>query len=93
MDNKILMMISTSTFGKQLSANALESALSHAVPVQQVLATQLEKRVPVLGSLIAGGVSFVACYFLLTSALKNLSEDGERVMQKVLLVAVSKKKS
>ncbi|KAL7889826.1 hypothetical protein AOLI_G00020840 [Acnodon oligacanthus] len=68
----------TSTFGKQLSANALESALSHAVPVQQVLATQLEKRVPVLGTVIAGGVSFAACYFLLTSALKNLSEDGER---------------
>uniref|UniRef100_A0A3B4CBF5 IRG-type G domain-containing protein n=1 Tax=Pygocentrus nattereri TaxID=42514 RepID=A0A3B4CBF5_PYGNA len=73
-------------------SNALESTLSQAVPVQQVLAKQLERRVPVLGTVIAGGVSFVACYFLLTSALKNLSEDGERVMQRILLVAVSKQK-
>ena len=56
----------TSTFGKQLSANALESALSHAVPVQQVLATQLEKRVPVLGTIIAGetfGLNIKEFYF------------------------------
>ncbi|KAI4885314.1 hypothetical protein NFI96_012276 [Prochilodus magdalenae] len=82
----------TSTFGKQLSVNALESYLSHAIPIQQSLATQLERRVPVLGTIIGGGISFMACYFLLTLALKNLSEDGERVMKKLLLVAVSKQR-
>lgn len=75
----------TSTFGKELSAQTLENILSQVAIGHQLLANQLEIRVPVLGSVIAGGISFVASYFLLNSALKYLSEDGERVIQKILL--------
>lgn len=82
----------TSTFGKQLSVKALENILIPGASAQQLLASQLEKSVPVLGTIIAGGISFVACFFLLTCALKDLSKDGERVMQKALLVAASKQK-
>ncbi|XP_072534338.1 interferon-inducible GTPase 5-like [Salminus brasiliensis] len=82
----------TSTFGKQLSAQSVEGILSHAVSAQRFLVTQLERRVPVLGTVVAGGISFMASYFLLTSALKNLSEDGERVMQKALFVSICKQK-
>lgn len=72
----------TSTFGRELSAQAVEDLLSQVASGHQLLANQLENRVPILGSVIAGGISFVASYFLLKSALKDLSEDGERVIQK-----------
>lgn len=74
-----------SSFGKELSAQTVEVLLSQAATGHQLLANQLESRVPILGSVIAGGISFAASYFLLNSALKDLSEDGERVLQKSLL--------
>ncbi|XP_026875587.2 interferon-inducible GTPase 5-like isoform X1 [Electrophorus electricus] len=80
----------TSTFGKDLSAHTLEGLLSQVASAQHMLANQLEKMVPILGTVISGGISFVGSYFLLNSALKELSQDGERVMQKVFLNSVSK---
>ncbi|KAK3572772.1 hypothetical protein QTP86_007376 [Hemibagrus guttatus] len=74
----------TSTFGKGLSEHAVEDLLSHVATGHQLLANHLEKKVPILGFVIAGGISFVASYVLLKSALKDLSEDGERVIQKSL---------
>ncbi|XP_007248604.2 interferon-inducible GTPase 5 [Astyanax mexicanus] len=84
----------TSTFGRQLSAQEVEGCLSQAVSAKQFLVTQLERSVPILGTVVFGGIiTFAASYILLTTALKNLSEDGERVMQKVLIVSVCKQNS
>ncbi|XP_076831593.1 interferon-gamma-inducible GTPase 10-like [Brachyhypopomus gauderio] len=80
----------TSTFGKELSAHTVEGLLSQAASVQPMLANQLEKMVPILGTIVSGGLSFVGSYFLFNSALKDLSQDGERVMQKVFLGSLSK---
>ncbi|GAA6111074.1 interferon-inducible GTPase 5-like [Tachysurus ichikawai] len=74
----------TSTFGQGLSAQAVEDLLIHLTTQHRLLANKLENQIPILGSVIAGGISFVASYFLLKSALKDLSEDGERVIQKSL---------
>ncbi|KAG7469197.1 hypothetical protein MATL_G00126440 [Megalops atlanticus] len=73
-----------STSGRELSLQSVEGMLSQVAMGQQVLAGLLESRVPVLGTITSGGVSFVASYFLLRSALKDLSEDAERVMHKAL---------
>lgn len=62
----------------------MEDLLNHVATGHQLVANYLENKVPILGSVIAGGISFVASYFLLKSALKDLSEDGERVIQKSL---------
>lgn len=75
----------TSTFGKELSEQKVENLLSQVASGHQLLANYLESRIPILGSVVAGGISFVASYFLLNSALKDLSEDGERVLKKILL--------
>lgn len=58
--------------------------LSQVALGHQLLANQLQSRFPILGCVITGGISFVASYFLLKSALKDLSEDGERVIEKSL---------
>ncbi|XP_058235693.1 interferon-gamma-inducible GTPase 10-like [Hemibagrus wyckioides] len=73
-----------STFGKGLSAQEVEDLLKHVATGHQLMANYLENKVPILGSVIAGGISFVASYVLLKSAVKELSEDGERVIQKSL---------
>ncbi|XP_046730687.1 interferon-inducible GTPase 5-like [Silurus meridionalis] len=74
----------TSTVGRELSANAVQDLLHQVASGHQFLAKELESRVPILGYVIAGGISFVASYFLLKSALNDLSEDGQRVIQKSL---------
>ncbi|XP_053357698.1 interferon-inducible GTPase 5-like [Clarias gariepinus] len=74
----------TSSFGRELSAQAVEDLLSQVASGHQLMANQLENRFPILGSVIAGGISFVASYFLLKSAIKDLSEDGKRVIQKAI---------
>ncbi|XP_030641206.1 interferon-inducible GTPase 5-like [Chanos chanos] len=71
-----------STSGKELTAETVEGLLSQAASVQHLLANELEKRVPFLGTIATSGISFVASYYLLSSALKDLSEDAERVMRK-----------
>ncbi|KAG9331642.1 hypothetical protein JZ751_018618 [Albula glossodonta] len=73
-----------STSGRELSVHSVESMLSQVALGQQVLAGMLERRVPVLGTIASGGVSFIASYYLLRSALGELSQDAERVMHRAL---------
>ncbi|XP_029101736.1 interferon-inducible GTPase 5-like [Scleropages formosus] len=73
-----------STSGQELSMDGVERMLSQAAMGQQVLAGMLENRIPVLGTVASGGVSFIASYCLLRSAINDLSEDAERVMRKAL---------
>ncbi|KAI1886334.1 hypothetical protein AGOR_G00212930 [Albula goreensis] len=73
-----------STSGRELSVHSVESMLSQVALGQQVLAGMLERRVPVLGTIASGGVSFIASYYLLRSALGDLSQDAERVMHRAL---------
>ncbi|KAL4597546.1 hypothetical protein GN956_G25935 [Arapaima gigas] len=73
-----------STSGQELSSQSVERMLSQVAAGQQALARMLESRIPVLGAVASGGVSFVASYYLLQTAIKDLSEDAERVMHKAL---------
>ncbi|KAJ8332766.1 hypothetical protein SKAU_G00416620 [Synaphobranchus kaupii] len=73
-----------STSGRELSVQSVEGMLSQAALGQQVLVGLLESRVPVLGTIVSGGVSFIAVYSLLKSAIKDLSEDAESVMHRAL---------
>ncbi|MBN3295606.1 IIGP5 GTPase, partial [Amia calva] len=74
----------TSSAGRQLSEQGVEDMLGQMAMGQQVVVGMLQSRIPVLGSLTCGGVSFVACYWLLSSALGDLSQDAERVMRRAL---------
>ncbi|KAJ8388920.1 hypothetical protein AAFF_G00126760 [Aldrovandia affinis] len=73
-----------STSGRELSMQSVEGMLSQVALGQQVLVGLLESRIPILGAITSGGVSFIASYCLLRSALKDLSEDAERVMHRAL---------
>ncbi|KAJ8287658.1 hypothetical protein COCON_G00003170 [Conger conger] len=73
-----------STSGRELSMQTVEGMLSQVALGQQVLSGLLESRIPVLGNIISGGVSFMASYSLLKSAIKDLREDAERVMHRAL---------
>ncbi|XP_062375009.1 interferon-inducible GTPase 5-like [Sardina pilchardus] len=73
-----------SSLGRELVSGTLERLLSQLGPAPQVLIRQLESRVPVLGSLVSGGLSFMAGYYLLSTALTDLSQDAERVMRRAL---------
>ncbi|XP_061112070.1 interferon-inducible GTPase 5-like [Conger conger] len=73
-----------STSGRELSMQTVEGMLSQVGLGQQVLSGLLESRIPVLGNIISGGVSFMASYSLLKSAIKDLREDAERVMHRAL---------
>ncbi|XP_069041458.1 interferon-inducible GTPase 5-like isoform X2 [Lepisosteus oculatus] len=73
-----------SSAGRELSESSVGDMLSQVAVGQQLLAGLLESRVPVLGTITSGGVSFLACYWLLRSALSDLSEDAGRVMSKAL---------
>lgn len=73
-----------STSGRELSLQSVEGMLSQVALGQQVLSGLLESQVPVLGNIVSGGVSFVASYSLLKSAINDLREDAERVMRKAL---------
>ncbi|XP_061111877.1 interferon-inducible GTPase 5-like [Conger conger] len=76
-----------STSGRELSMQTVEGMLSQVALGQQVLSGLLESRIPVLGNIISGGVSFMASYSLLKSAIKDLREDAERVMHRALVGA------
>lgn len=58
--------------------------LSQAAIGQQVVANMLENRVPVLGTIASGGVSFLASYYTLRSAINDISEDAARVLSRAL---------
>ncbi|XP_048125370.1 interferon-inducible GTPase 5-like isoform X1 [Alosa alosa] len=73
-----------SSLGRELVSGTLERLLSQLGPAPQFLIRQLESRVPVLGSVVSGGLSFMAGYYLLSTALSELSQDAERVMLRAL---------
>ncbi|XP_066497109.1 interferon-gamma-inducible GTPase 10-like [Hoplias malabaricus] len=80
----------TSTFGKQLPTEEVEGIVSRTDPTYQLLVKKLDMRFPFLATVATGVITFVGSYFLLSSALNSLSEDGERVMKKVLHEAFAK---
>ncbi|XP_048882164.1 interferon-inducible GTPase 5-like [Brienomyrus brachyistius] len=73
-----------STTGQELSQEGVQTMLSQAAVGQQVVANMVENRVPVLGTIASGGISFLASYYTLRSAIKDLSEDAARVLSRAL---------
>ncbi|XP_054855366.1 interferon-inducible GTPase 5-like [Eublepharis macularius] len=71
-----------STLGKDLSENAVHSILSQAAIYGQMAARLVKNKVPLLDNLVAGGVSFVAAYYLLHTALDSFAQDAQRVLEK-----------
>ncbi|XP_042295253.1 interferon-inducible GTPase 5-like [Sceloporus undulatus] len=72
----------TSTLGKDLSENVVQAILSQAATYGRVAARLVKDRVPLLDNLVAGGISFVAAYYLLHTALDSFAQDAERVLLK-----------
>ncbi|XP_062818962.1 interferon-inducible GTPase 5 isoform X2 [Anolis carolinensis] len=70
----------SSTLARDLSENAVHVILSQAATYGKVAARLLKDRVPFLDNLVAGGISFVAAYYLLHTALDNFAKDAERVL-------------
>ncbi|KAJ8013332.1 hypothetical protein DPEC_G00052170 [Dallia pectoralis] len=68
-----------STTGKELSEQKVQNMLSQIATTQQTVASYLEKRVPVLGTIASSSIVFAACYYFLTSALNDLSHDAEKI--------------
>uniref|UniRef100_A0A8C4T255 Immunity related GTPase cinema n=1 Tax=Erpetoichthys calabaricus TaxID=27687 RepID=A0A8C4T255_ERPCA len=73
----------TSSYGVELSYQRVEELLKQAAVGQCWLVGMLEGRIPFLGNIVNGGVSFVASYYLLKSAIDELAEDGKRVMKAI----------
>lgn len=71
-----------STLGRDLSENAVHGILSQAAIYGQVAAKLVKNRVPLLDNLVAGGVSFVAAYYLLHTALDSFAQDAQRVLER-----------
>ncbi|MGH0189130.1 UNVERIFIED_CONTAM: hypothetical protein FKN15_034057 [Acipenser sinensis] len=69
-----------SSLAEDLSAQRVVELLRQAALGQQVLTRVLESRVPVLGSIANGGVSFAATHYILSTALNELAEDAKRVI-------------
>nr|XP_033819191.1 interferon-inducible GTPase 5-like isoform X2 [Geotrypetes seraphini]XP_033819192.1 interferon-inducible GTPase 5-like isoform X2 [Geotrypetes seraphini]XP_033819193.1 interferon-inducible GTPase 5-like isoform X2 [Geotrypetes seraphini]XP_033819194.1 interferon-inducible GTPase 5-like isoform X2 [Geotrypetes seraphini] len=72
----------TSTLGKDLSANRVQAVLNEAASNSSMVASLVASRVPLLSHVISGGVSFVATYSLLNSALDDFAQDAERLLKK-----------
>ncbi|XP_060113994.1 interferon-inducible GTPase 5-like isoform X2 [Heteronotia binoei] len=71
-----------STLGRDLSENAVHSILSQAALYGQMAAHLVKNKVPLLDNLVAGGISFVAAYYLLHTALDSFAQDAQRVLEK-----------
>ncbi|KAL8219579.1 UNVERIFIED_CONTAM: hypothetical protein K2H54_027757 [Gekko kuhli] len=71
-----------STLGKDLSENTVHGVLSQAALYGQVAARLVKNKLPLLDNLVAGGVSFVAAYYLLHTALDSFAQDAQRVLEK-----------
>ncbi|KAK1155100.1 interferon-inducible GTPase 5-like [Acipenser oxyrinchus oxyrinchus] len=69
-----------SSLAEDLSEQRVVELLRQAALGQQVLTRVLESRVPVLGSIANGGVSFAATHYILSAALNELAEDAKRVI-------------
>ncbi|XP_061453154.1 interferon-inducible GTPase 5-like [Rhineura floridana] len=71
-----------STLGKDLSENAVQAILSQAALYGQMAARLLKNKVPLFDNLVAGGISFVAAYYLLHTALDSFAQDAQRVLER-----------
>ncbi|KAF7242394.1 Interferon-inducible GTPase 5 [Varanus komodoensis] len=71
-----------SALGKDLSENAVQTILSQAALGGQVAARVLKNRLPFFDSIVAGGISFVATYYLLHTALDSFALDAQRVLER-----------
>ncbi|XP_020668475.3 interferon-inducible GTPase 5 [Pogona vitticeps] len=69
-----------STLGKDFSENSVQGILRQAAVYGQVAAQVVKNKVPLLDNLVAGGISFVAAYYLLHTALDSFAQDAERVL-------------
>lgn len=77
---EVLRAAVRSSLAEDLSAQRVVELLRQAALGQQVLTRVLESRVPVLGSIANGGVSFAATHYILSTALNELAEDAKRVI-------------
>lgn len=71
-----------STLGKDISENTVQGILSQAALYGQLAARLVKNRVPLLDNLVAGGISFVAAYYLLNTALDSFAQDAQRVLER-----------
>ncbi|CAM4679363.1 unnamed protein product [Lepidochelys olivacea] len=70
-----------SALGRELSPAAVRDVLSQAALCGQAAARLARARLPLLENLVAGGISFVAAYYLLHSALEGFAGDAQRVLE------------
>uniref|UniRef100_A0A8D0BDY6 IRG-type G domain-containing protein n=1 Tax=Salvator merianae TaxID=96440 RepID=A0A8D0BDY6_SALMN len=75
-----------SALGKDLSENAVHSILSQAALYGQMASRLVKDKVPFLDHLVAGGISFVAAYYLLNTALDSFAQDAQRVLERAYSV-------
>ncbi|XP_025030043.1 interferon-inducible GTPase 5-like [Python bivittatus] len=71
-----------STLGRGLSENGVQAILSQSAAYGQLAAKMVTNKVPFLSNVIAGGISFVAAYFLLHTALDSFAQDAQRVLER-----------
>ncbi|XP_029445903.1 interferon-inducible GTPase 5-like [Rhinatrema bivittatum] len=72
----------TSSLGKDFSEHSVHSALRMAALGGRASVSLVERHVPLLGNLVAGGISFVAIYILLSSSLDSFAQDAQNVLKK-----------
>lgn len=70
-----------SALGREMSPAAVRNVLSQAALCGQAAARLARARLPLLENLVAGGISFVAAYALLHSALEGFASDAQRVLE------------
>ncbi|XP_067401976.1 interferon-inducible GTPase 5-like [Emydura macquarii macquarii] len=70
-----------SALGRELSPAAVQDVLNQAAFCGQAAARLARARLPLLENLVAGGISFVAAYALLHSALESFAGDAQRVLE------------
>ncbi|XP_030068913.1 interferon-inducible GTPase 5 isoform X2 [Microcaecilia unicolor] len=71
----------TSSLGKDISDHSVQSALRMAALCGHASVSLVERHVPLLGNLVAGGISFVAIYILLSSSLDSFAQDAQKVLK------------
>lgn len=70
-----------SMLGKDLSEHKVQTVLKDAAQSGQMVASLVRSRVPILSHIVSGGISFVAAYTLLNSALDEFCQDTQRVLK------------
>ncbi|XP_078511633.1 interferon-inducible GTPase 5-like [Lissotriton helveticus] len=71
-----------SPVGRGMNQDSMKAALRTAAVAGHTASNLVEKRVPVVGNLVAGAISFVAVYILLHSSLDKLANDAQKVLER-----------